>query len=209
MRSSCYTRRFWDRLAPHYDQAGGHPDRNYHLTLQTIRTCIDERQSVLDYGCGTGSYLCELASSGAEFTALDISGKMLDLAREKCRDRHQDRIRFLQGDIFTDSLKESSFDLILACSVLHLSADPQKVIDRLGSLLKDQGLLISSTPTMSAWTPYYLLIRVLTGIGYIPSCSFFSLEGLTGMLEHSGLRVEQTTKTESSPLQYCIICRKA
>jgi len=42
---------------------------------------------VLDYGCGTGRHAIELASRGYIVTGADISPAMIEIARERCRDK--------------------------------------------------------------------------------------------------------------------------
>jgi len=42
---------------------------------------------VLDYGCGTGRHAIELASRGYIVTGADISPSMIEIARERCRNK--------------------------------------------------------------------------------------------------------------------------
>lgn len=53
-------------------------------------------RSVLDIGCGTGTFACMLAQSGHEVTALDPARASLDIALNKAG---ADKVRWIQRDI--------------------------------------------------------------------------------------------------------------
>lgn len=52
-------------------------------------------RSVLDIGCGTGTFACLLAQRGCSVTGIDPAVASLDVARRK---RGADRVRWLEGD---------------------------------------------------------------------------------------------------------------
>jgi ubiquinone/menaquinone biosynthesis C-methylase UbiE len=68
------------RLAAVYDVLD--PDRS---DLEVYCRIVDElgAKSVLDVGCGTGSFACMLAGRGVRVIALDPAGASLDVARAK------------------------------------------------------------------------------------------------------------------------------
>ncbi len=57
-----------------------------------------EATSVLDVGCGTGTFACMLAQRGVEVIGVDPAGASLDVARCK---PGADRVRWLHGDATT------------------------------------------------------------------------------------------------------------
>ncbi|MEM9704642.1 MAG: magnesium protoporphyrin IX methyltransferase [Pseudomonadota bacterium] len=74
---------------------------------------------VLDAGCGAGQFSRELAQRGAEVVAVDLSGVMVNLARERMQsDPCAERIRFVVGDMFAPALGD--FDYVVAMdSLIH------------------------------------------------------------------------------------------
>lgn len=68
------------RLAAIYDDLD--PDRS---DLDLYRDLVDEfdARSVIDVGCGTGTYACSLAQQGVRVTAVDPAAASLDVARSK------------------------------------------------------------------------------------------------------------------------------
>ena len=57
-----------------------------------------EIRSVLDIGCGTGTFACMLAGRGIEVTAVDPAAAMLEVARAK---PGADAVRWVHGDATT------------------------------------------------------------------------------------------------------------
>jgi magnesium-protoporphyrin O-methyltransferase len=87
---------------------------------------------VLDAGCGTGAMAFELARRGAEVLAIDLSPRLVEIARQRCPDDlPQDRIDFRSGDMLDEAL--GYFDHVVAMdSLIHY--DPQDVVQALGAL---------------------------------------------------------------------------
>jgi SAM-dependent methyltransferase len=80
------------RLAATYDPLD--PDRS---DLDAYAAMVDEfgARSVLDVGCGTGTFACLLAGRGITVTAVDPAAASLDVARTKAG---TDRVRWIHGD---------------------------------------------------------------------------------------------------------------
>ncbi|WP_265520224.1 class I SAM-dependent methyltransferase [Oerskovia flava] len=79
-------------LAALYDPLD--PDRS---DLDAYVAIVDElgARSVLDVGCGTGTFACLLARRGLDVVGVDPAGASLDVARTK---PGADRVRWLHGD---------------------------------------------------------------------------------------------------------------
>ena len=74
---------------------------------------------LLDAGCGTGALTLEAARRGADVVAVDLSGTLIDLARERLAPQMQGlSIDFRVGDMLDASLGE--FDYVVAMdSLIH------------------------------------------------------------------------------------------
>ncbi len=81
------------RLAEIYDAL--EPDRP---DLEAYVRLVAEfaANSVLDIGCGTGTFACSLAGRGVEVIAVDPAAASLDVARSKPR---ADQVRWIHGDV--------------------------------------------------------------------------------------------------------------
>ncbi len=71
---------------------------------------------VLDAGCGTGAMAAELAARGAEVVAVDISPKLVDIARARLPEGLGPRVDFRAGDMLDAGL--GRFDAVMAMDSL-------------------------------------------------------------------------------------------
>ena len=103
---------------------------------------------ILDAGCGTGSgtdYLIHL-NPEAEVTAIDLSEKALEVAKERCQrsgviENHAKTVEFFQLKLEEATQLEGEFDFINCVGVLHHLPEPEKGIQALAQKLKPGGIL--------------------------------------------------------------------
>ncbi|MFC4249155.1 class I SAM-dependent methyltransferase [Natribaculum luteum] len=101
IRSDADAARRYDRIAPYYDRYVSWFERG---PLERLVTALDLEQgeTLLDVGCGPGSALVALGDRvGPEgvVIGLDVSGRMIDLARDRLETRgFGDRALLIHGD---------------------------------------------------------------------------------------------------------------
>ena len=139
---------FWDKAAENYDRTEERFERIHQTSRECAKGHLEESDVVLDYGCGTGTTACELARHVAEIQGIDISGRMIELSKEKAVVNGIDNVSFAQADIFDEGYSKGSFDVILAFNMLHTVPDPQRVVRRVHELLKPEGTFVSVTPCL-------------------------------------------------------------
>lgn len=71
---------------------------------------------ILDAGCGTGSFSVEAARRGAHMVGIDLSPKLVALARHRAPKEFADRLDFRTGDLLDEQL--GHFDHVVAMDVL-------------------------------------------------------------------------------------------
>jgi SAM-dependent methyltransferase len=137
------------RLAEIYDPLD--PDRS---DLDAYLAIVDEfgARSVLDIGCGTGTFACLMASRGVEVTGLDPAAASLDVARAK---PGADRVRWLHGGVA--SLSPLQVDLVTmtgnVAQVFVTDEEWDSVLRRAHAWLRPGGRLVFETrdPARQAW----------------------------------------------------------
>ncbi|MGQ9662383.1 MAG: class I SAM-dependent methyltransferase [Kiritimatiellia bacterium] len=98
---------------------------------------------VLDYGCGSGSYVIPAArrvgKTGIVY-GLDNNPLAIEHVR-RLADKHDLRnVQLILSDCATD-LADESVDVVLLYDVLHLLSQPEKVLAELARILKPEGIM--------------------------------------------------------------------
>ncbi len=111
-----------------------------------------EADSVLDVGCGTGTFACSLALAGKRVVALDPAKASLDIARDK---PGAEQVRWIHGDVA--SLPDLEVDLAVMTgnvAMVFLDDDDwELVLAALHGTISDGGWIVfeSRNPTRRAW----------------------------------------------------------
>jgi SAM-dependent methyltransferase len=118
--------------------------RSANLELVSRHMKASPGESVLDIGCGTGSFL-EALPEGVDYTGFDISEDYIAEARTK----FGERATFVHAAVGQrPELGEGIFDLAIAVGVLHHLDDPEAValFELASSALKPGGRLVTIDP---------------------------------------------------------------
>ena len=159
------------RLAEVYDPLD--PDRSDLDAYLVLAESLGAR-TVLDIGCGTGTFACLLAAAGIDVTGLDPAAASLDVARGK---READKIRWIHGDV--SALPPLQVDLVTmtanVAQVFRTDEDWMATLRAARATLRAGGHLVFETrdPARRAWLgwtredSYY---RVgIPDVGYVQS----------------------------------------
>lgn len=104
-------------------------------------------QRALDLACGTGDLTFGVASRGARVTGLDITQRMLQLARLRAANMiasaSAGQVRFVQGDMTALPFAHAEFDLVTTGYGLRNVPDLEKALDEIRRVLRPGGTLVS------------------------------------------------------------------
>ena len=101
---------------------------------------VQPNESVLEIGCGTGHALIEFAKKGTKVVAIDLSEKMLKIARGKIKNKN---VELCQADGLFIPFSNQQFDCVFISFTLELFDTPEilKVLHEIRRVLNDNGKL--------------------------------------------------------------------
>jgi len=100
--------------------------------------------SVLELGCGTGYLTRELARSGADIVAIDVSPELLEIARANCS---APNVRYEIQNAYELSYPDAVFDSVVGSSVLH-HLEIEEALREIYRVLKPGGTICFTEPNM-------------------------------------------------------------
>lgn len=109
------------------------------LVLALVGSVSGKR--VLDVGCGDGVLSVRLAQAGGIVTGLDDDPHMLAAARERASTSGA-AAAFVEGDARTLPFDDSSFDVVVAVTVLCFVADAERAAKEMARVLRPGGCLV-------------------------------------------------------------------
>ena len=149
----------------------------------------------MDIGCGFGDFLGLAQKRGWETFGIDISAKVLKVAREKYAG-----IRFWQGTIENIHLQDNYFDVVTMWDVIEHLSDPVTTLKAVQRCLVDDGLLVIKTPNQDWLGRRYSLLLYkaslrtirfhLKYLWYLPHFYFFRPKTITLLLQRTGFELE-------------------
>jgi SAM-dependent methyltransferase len=100
--------------------------------------------TVLELGCGAGCFTRQLARSGADIIAIDVSPELLEIARSNCS---APNVRYQIENAFALSYDDAVFDSVVGSSVLH-HLEIEAALRDVYRVLKPAGTIFFTEPNM-------------------------------------------------------------
>lgn len=116
---------------------------------------------VLEIGCGLGTDTMNFARAGADVTAVDLSEKSIEIARQRAAVYGLSNIRFCHGNAeeLTSFVPPGGYDLIYSFGVIHHTPHPERVIEQLRLCSKPGTKLKIMVYHRNSWKALQILLR--------------------------------------------------
>jgi ubiquinone/menaquinone biosynthesis C-methylase UbiE len=138
------------------------PETNVRLIATCARLAgFKAGMRVADLGCGSGVFSDLLREQGYDVVGLDISPKLIALARGK-----YPKVEFREGDVEQLPFPDGSLDGILLSGLVHHLPDPVRCASEVFRVLKPGGSFVAFDP--NRMNPFMYLYRDRSSPLYSP-----------------------------------------
>lgn len=119
-----------------------------------------KNKTVLDVGCGNGTYMTAFGQAGAAISGLEVNPTLVELAQQTL-DSQGVKGSAVLYDGFTFPFSDASFDFVFSVSTLEHVSDHRAVLNEMARVLKPGGKAYISYP--NRWRP----LETHTGIWFL------------------------------------------
>jgi ubiquinone/menaquinone biosynthesis C-methylase UbiE len=199
--------KFWDRIARRYSRAPVADEAAYQEKLRKTREYLTPDTEVFEFGCGTGSTAVYHAPYVKRILAIDVSSKMIEIARAKAESKGIDNVSFEVGSIEDFEAAEESYDVVMAHSILHLLKDRSRALAKVHSMLKPGGTFVSSTGCVQnvfLRKAIGLAFSLVSLTGFMPYINISSAEQLVRSIEEAGFHIEHQWRPDRNAALFLI-----
>ncbi len=182
--------RFWDKIAERYSKRPVADEAAYQKKLQVTREYFRPDTEVLEFGCGTGSTAISHSPHVRHIQAIDISSKMIEIARGKADQENVDNVTFEQSTIEQIRVPDQSLEAVLGLSILHLLDNKEEAIAKVHRMLKPGGVFVTSTTCIGDTMRFFkVIVPVGMFLGLMPLVKVFTTEDLVTCLTDAGFEI--------------------
>lgn len=205
---------FWDGIAARYAKSPIRDMDAYEYTLGRTRSHLGGDDSVLELGCGTGSTALLLADGVRRIVASDLSPKMIEIGREKARQKGTSNVEFVVADVSDPKLAGTPFDAVLALNLLHLIPDLPRALADIHGLIRPGGLFISKSvcrPDRALPLKLRLMtwaLPILQMLGKAPYVNLMRISELEAQVTAAGFEIIESGNHPVMPPSRYIVARR-
>lgn len=204
-----YSVSFWNRIASRYAKTPVPDEAVYQQKLEITQKYFRPDMTVLEFGCGTGSTAIIHAPRVKKYLAIDVSPRMIDIAKGKLLDTDIHNLTFKTQAMEELDVEDASFDAILGLSILHLMNDPDAAIRRVSKMLKPGGVFVSSTACLGDTMPLFRYVAPIGKfLGLIPKVQMLTHKQLISSLEQAGFTIDYEMAPKGKSHAYFLVAQK-
>ena len=190
---------FWDRNAGLYDRFMRKDGAAYEAMYEMIQPVV-RHKTVLELATGTGLIAKHIVNAAALVEATDASPEMIAEAK---RDSRSAKLHFSVQDMFRLPYANQSFDVVIVSNALHIVPQPEKALQEIKRVLKDDGVLIAPTFTHAGNSFRGKVKAFFMRLAGFPLHSRWTSEEYLRFLRQNGWTVRKSAVLKASfPLTY-------
>ena len=196
---------FWDRNAGRYDRFMRKDRAAYDEIYELIRPIV-RHKTVLELATGTGLIAKNIVNAAAHIEATDASAEMIAEAKQ---DNRSAKLHFSVQDMFRLPYANQSFNVVIVSNALHIVPQPEKALQEIKRVLKDDGVLIAPTFTHLGNGLFGKICAFFLKLAGFPLYHRWSTESYLQFLQQNGWHIHKSLVLRACfPLTYAE-CTKA
>mgnify|MGYP000811645016 FL=1 len=189
---------FWDKNAGRYDRFMRKDRAAYDEMYELIRPVV-RHKTVLELATGTGLIAKHIVNAAAHIEATDASAEMITEAKRT----RSAKLHFSVQDMFRLPYADKSFDVVIVSNALHIVPQPEKALQEIKRVLKDDGVLIAPTFTHAGNSFSGMVRAFFMRMAGFPLHSKWTSEEYLRFLRQNGWAVRKSAVLKASfPLTY-------
>ena len=189
---------FWDKNAGRYDRFMRKDRAAYDEMYELIRPVV-RHKTVLELATGTGLIAKHIVNAAAHIEATDASAEMITEAKRT----RSAKLHFSVQDMFRLPYANQSFNVVIVSNALHIVPQPEKALQEIKRVLKDDGVLIAPTFTHAGNSFSGMVRAFFMRMAGFPLRSKWTSEEYLRFLRQNGWTVRKSVVLKASfPLTY-------
>jgi len=184
------------------------PTKTAFRIIEASKEFLEKDYCLLDFGCGSGTITNKVAKVVKSIKAIDISSGMLEFAKNQADKNSISNIDYNQVSIFDECFNDKKFDGVVAFNVLHYIDDMPSLMKRINSLLKPNGVFISSTACLKERRSIIGYVVMFLGkLGLMPKINFYTKNELETLMTNGDFKMIKSDQISKLP-EYFIVVKK-
>lgn len=184
-------RRFWNWTAERYSRQAIADEASYQKKLAMTQDLLAPDMRVVEFGCGTGSTAVLHAPRVREYHAIDVSEKMIEIARRKAADTGVSNMEFTVGTLEEARVPDASCQAVLALNILHLVPDLEATLESVHRILVPGGRFFSSSVCAKDLEGSMRHLALATRLlPFLPTVGSFSVDDLKRRIQRAGFVID-------------------
>ena len=156
-------------------------------------------KTVLELATGTGLIAKHIVNAAAHIEATDASAEMITEAKRT----RSAKLHFSVQDMFRLPYANQSFNVVIVSNALHIVPQPEKALQEIKRVLKDDGVLIAPTFTHAGNSFSGMVRAFFMRMAGFPLHSKWTSEEYLRFLRQNGWAVRKSAVLKASfPLTY-------
>lgn len=170
-------------------------DKNftYRNIISVLNSTLTHKLDVIDIGCGAGSLCFYVANKKNNTLGLDISKIAIRECIKSSREMGLKNVKFLQGEFPKVNINRK-FDIVVFTEVIEHLPNDKLALNKIYNLLKKNGSLILSTPSVNA--PLHKIGITRNFDKKVGHLRRYDIETLSTLIIKSGFHIIEIKKTE-------------